>query len=69
MSHEQISISVSDEGACLLLSPGCVLLEDGKQRMKVYAQGFEVVITPVPRPEGLNDDLMMLVPNPRLYDN
>ena len=69
MNHEQISISVNEDGARLLLSPGCVLLEDSKQRMKVYAQGFEVVITPVARPKGLNDDLMMLVPNPRLYDN
>ena len=69
MKHEQISISVNDEGASLLLSPGCVLLEDSKQRMKVYTQGFEVVITPVPRPKGLNGALMMLVPNPRLYDN
>ena len=69
MANEQIAISVNHEGASLLLSAGCVLLEENQQRTKVYTQGYEVVIRRVPEPTGLNDALTPLVPNPRLYDN
>jgi hypothetical protein len=69
MNHEQISISVGDEGFSLLFSPGCVLLEENDQRTKVYVQGFEVVVRRLPEPTSMNDALMMLAPNPRLYDN
>ncbi len=67
MKTEQISITVSEDGAHTFFSPGCVSLEQSEQRMKIYVQGFEVTIARTPQPTGRHDNLLMLTPNPRLY--